>query len=168
MQGTLDYSRYLSAPSALAFVRESLGGFVAMQAYNTALVEAGGDILCKAWGTERMLEPYSELRKEGITTPFLVVVVTPLDWRVWVRVGGGGNAVGLSQEAAEAALQADEGIHERIAGAVLDTARVQSVFFPWKRNGVWCIMCRIAVQVYNTLEDYEKLAQAVVAINKQK
>jgi hypothetical protein len=168
VQGTLDYSRYLSAPSALDFVKGSLGGFAAMQAYNTALVEAGADTLCKAWGTERMLEPYSELRKEGITTPFLVVVVTPLDWRVWVRVGGGGNAVGLTQEAAEAALQADEGIHERIAGAVLANSRVQSVFFPWKRGGVWCIMCRIAVQVYNTLEDYDTLAQAVIAINQQK
>jgi selenocysteine lyase/cysteine desulfurase len=167
MQGTLDYSRYLSAPAALSFVAEHLGGWGAMQAYNSSLVEAGAEVLEAAWGgLGRMLEPAAELGREGISTPFLAVLVTPLEWRAWAVRSNGAGVAGLPEEEALAALLEDEGLSERIACAVHDVGRVQSVFYRWQVGGQHRIVCRIAAQVYNSLEDYRALAQAVLAVHR--
>ena len=166
MQGTLDYSRYLSAPASIKFVNESLGGWENMQRYNSALVESGACVLESAWGQGRMLEPYETLKLEGITTPFLVVVLTPFNWKHWARMGDGVTGVeGLGESEAEAVLVEDQGIQERVANAVLQNSGVQSVFFTWKVSGEWKICCRIAAQVYNTLEDYTRLAHSVLEVH---
>jgi selenocysteine lyase/cysteine desulfurase len=167
MQGTLDYSRYLGAPAACEFVRRALGGWRAMQAHNAALVEAGAQVLEARWGgLGRMLEPAAALAAEGVAVPFLAVVVTPLAWRQWaVQRDGVSSVAGLGEAEALAAALADEGLSERIARAVLAQARVQSVFYLWRVGAAHVLVCRIAAQVYNTLEDYGVLAEAVLAVH---
>jgi isopenicillin-N epimerase len=164
MQGTNDQSRYLSAADGVAFVGRELGGFAAMQRYNTDLVRLGARILCDAWGTA----PMNPL---GMTAPFLVPVEVPINWRAWVRrpapagspAGAEGpNALGLGEEEAEAALAADEGFNERLANAVFFAQGIQSVFYPWRVGGRTRLWCRISAQVYNTPEDYRRLARAVL------
>ena len=167
MQGTLDYSRYLGAPRACEFVRRELGGWRSVQDYNAALVEAGAQVLEGRWGgLGRMLEPAAALAAEGVTVPFLAVVVTPLAWRQWaVQRDGVSSVAGLGEAEALAAALADEGLGERIARAVLAQARVQSVFYLWRVGAAHVLVCRIAAQVYNTLEDYGVLAEAVLAVH---
>ncbi len=146
-----------------------------MQAYNTALVKIGGDILCNAWKTERLLPI-------AIAAPFLCPIELPLNWKKWVvvrgvgGVGGGGGAGGdndttttvkdattcKTEEEAEAALAADEGFNERIANAVFFGYGVQCTVFPWKVNGKMRVYTRISAQVYNTPDDYRKYAAAVL------
>ena len=180
MQGTLDYSRYLSAPAAMDFVARELGGWRAMQAHNAALVEAGAALLEDAWanagecarargGPRRLLEPYAALRAEGAAAPFLVVLLSPLDWRAWTARAAGGavGLAGLSDAEAEAAIDADDELPERIANAVLAVSGVQSVFFRWRVGGANRIMCRIAAQVYNGIEDYQRLAEAVLRVHAE-
>jgi isopenicillin-N epimerase len=158
MQGTMDYSRYISLPFALGWVERELGGWPAVRVYNSGLVSAGADVLCAAWGTTRLLPP-------ALCAPFLVVVETPLDWRVWGRTGGG-NLVGLPLEEAEAALAADEGFNERIAGAIFESERMQTVFFSWRVGGRMRVFTRISGQVYNVIGEYEQFAAAVLALPK--
>lgn len=171
MQGTLDYARYLSAAAGAEFVDTHLGGFEAMRASNIALAEAGARILEESWwsGSKdtvkslRILPPSAY--SEGLCVPFLAVVRSPFDWRAWVRCADGKDARKLDLESALAALEADGGVPERCANAVLaQTGRVQSVFFPWEYGGEIAIWCRISAQVYNVVEDYEKLARAVAAV----
>jgi selenocysteine lyase/cysteine desulfurase len=169
MQGTNDQSRYLSASDGIAFVKERLGGFESMRAYNHAMVEAGARILCEAWGTERAFPAQ-------LCAPFLVMLEAPLDWRKWVRrsvttTAADGSttthevdASGLSEDEAVAALHADEGLNERIANAVFDRCGAQSVFFPWKHDGKMKLFNRISAQVYNTEDDYRKLARCVLEL----
>lgn len=173
MQGTLDYSRYLSAAAGAAFVAAQLGGFSAMQVANTALVQAGARILEEAWwGKALPGAPPRDLRllspaaiAEGLTAPFLQVVRTPLDWRAWVRGADGRDVRSLDDAAARAALLADGGLSDRFGNAVLaQPGRVQSVFFPWEYGGDIVIWCRISAQVYNTVAEYETLAAAVSVI----
>ena len=71
----------------------------------------------------------------------------------------------LGEAQALAAAVADEGLSERISCAVLAQSRVQSVFYLWQVGGQHVIVCRIAAQVYNTLEDYATLARAVLAVH---
>ena len=73
------------------------------------------------------------------------------------RRGGGGEGDGREARGV--------GVPERCANAVLaQVGRVQSVFFPWEYGGEIAIWCRISAQVYNVVEDYEKLARAVAAV----
>ena len=162
MQGTNDQSRLLASTEALRFVEERLGGFGRMRAYNSALATAGSALIAKAWGTRTLL---TEPAHVVLGSPFLVVIECPLNWRKWVRLpaaSGGGDASGLGEAAAESALAADEGFNERVACAVLFGYGVSSVFFPWRHDGKTKLWCRVSAQVYNVLQDYETLAQAVL------
>lgn len=164
MQGTNDQSRYLSAADGIAFLQERLGGFAAMQEYNASLASAGADILCSAWGTSRAIP-------SDMCAPFLVMLEAPLNWRKWVRRtlpdGTEGDVTGLPEAEAVAAMRADEGLNERIANAIFYRAGIQSVFFPWEHGGRVCLFNRISAQVYNTEEDYRKLAAAVLALKAE-
>jgi len=170
MQGTLDYSRYLSAPAALRWVDEALGGWAAVHAHNAALASEGARLLAAAWGgARRLVEPAARVEQEGLRTPFLVAVVTPLQWRSWVVRGDGGarGVWGLPEAEADAAREADAGLNERLANAVLAEANVQSVFFPWRVGGEVVIANRISANVYNTIEEYERLAAAVLRVHEK-
>jgi isopenicillin-N epimerase len=167
MQGTLDYSRYLSAPAVLAWVEEALGGWESVHAHNAALAREGAAVLAAAWGgAPHLLEPAARVEAEGLRAPFLAAVVTPLQWRTWVvRQGGAQGVWGLPEGEALAAMDADAGLNERMANAVLAEANIQSVFFPWRVGGATVVANRISANVYNTLEEYERLAAAVLRVH---
>lgn len=143
MQGTNDQSRYLSAPVALDFMKNQLGGVQAMRDHNRRLALAAAALLRKAWGTEgSYLVPQQPV---DLTAPFLIPVELPLDWKVWTRVkpstaagaaaAAETDATRLSDADAEAALWADDGFNERIATAIFKGYRVQPQTFAWKVNG---------------------------------
>ena len=167
MQGTNDQSRLLATGAALRFCEARLGGFAAMRAYNSALVDAGAQLLCAAWGTRRMYDA-------SLSAPFLAVVEVPLDWRRWVRVAptgaagaAAGNAVRMEPAAALAALDADEGFAERISEAVLFGYGINGVFWAWTVNGEKRLFTRVSAQCYNVLEDYAALAVAVLDLARK-
>lgn len=175
MQGTLDYSRYLSAMAGVSFATTALGGFKAIQNANTALAEAGARILEEAWWGKKILPGKTlprDLRllspdaiTEGLSTPFLAVIRTPLNWRAWVRDSEGHDVQSIDDTQARAALLSDSGLPERISNACLkQPGRVQSVFYAWAYGNDVTIWCRISAQVYNTIEDYQALAHAVNAL----
>jgi selenocysteine lyase/cysteine desulfurase len=168
MQGTMDYSRYLSAPAALRWVDEKLGGWAAMHAHNVALATAGAEALSAAWGgAARLVEPAASAEAEGLRAPFLVATVTPLRWRSWVlnKDGARGAAADVPEADAGPLFDADYALNERIAGAVLAAGGGQSVFFPWRIGPAWVIVNRISANVYNTLEEYERLAAVVLRVH---
>lgn len=177
MQGTNDQSRYLSSPRGIDFITNYLGGIENMRNYNTTLVNYGAYILGQAWGTERLIA-------EGpCAAPFLATIECPINWRKWVRrtvnstttdingqilnVKKEVDASDLSETEAEAALQADEGLNERIANAIFFGYQIQSVFYPWQVDGKIRLWCRISAQVYNTPNEYRKLAYAVLDLKQR-
>lgn len=163
MQGTRDESRFMSLPAALAFIDAELGGVATMRAYNSALARAAAAALVAAWGTSTLLP-------RELAAPYVAVVETPLDFRYFLAssVAGtlppGMTAARLSEAEAQALAAGDGGINERVAEAVRAAGRVQSMFFYWVVAGVGRIYCRISAQVYNTLDDYAVLADAVLAV----
>lgn len=160
MQGTNDQSRYLSAPFALQWVQDRLGGWQQVRDYNSTLARTAADMLCARWGTGVLLPA-------SLSAPFLICIEYPLDWKVWVRTSEGRNCAGWSDEQAEAALAKDEGYNERVATALFHGWRLQSQAFTWKVGGKVRLYCRISAQVYNCMEDYERLAQAVLELKQQ-
>lgn len=54
--GTKDYSPFLAMGDALDFREQALGGDKAIMTYMHELASAGGDILAKAWGTEKLVD----------------------------------------------------------------------------------------------------------------
>jgi isopenicillin-N epimerase len=167
MQGTLDYCRYLSAPEVLPWVDAALGGWARVAEHNAALASAGAEALAAAWGgARRLVEPAARVEAEGLRTPFLVAVVSPLQWRSWVvRRDGGRGAWGLPEARAREELDADAGLNERLANAVLAAGGGQSVFFPWPVGDEVVVANRISANVYNTVEEYERLAAAVLRVH---
>lgn len=164
-QGTNDQSRYLSVEAAFRFVEEQLGGWAPMRAYNTALARSIAGMLVDKWQTRYMLPP-------ELSAPFTVAVELPLDYRRFVRVPVRGpdgsptseqmDATGLSDAEAEAAAAVDADINERVATMIFRASAVQTMCFLWKFEGRLRLWCRVSAQVYSTMEDYERLADAVL------
>ena len=159
MQGTGDYSRYLSLPYALAFLRDTVGGERAMREYNSSLARAGAQFCAHAWGTETLLPPGAD---PSLCAPFLVPVRTPFDVRAFLTSP---NAGALTHEEAAAAADADDGLNERVATAIFTHSRIQVQVVWWRSSAVpggqGALFTRLSAQVYNTLDDYKKLAKAV-------
>jgi isopenicillin-N epimerase len=155
MQGTADFSRALTAPAALAFMRDEIG-VAAMRAYNTRLCAAATARLCALWGTAPLLPA-------DLAAPFMRSIETPLDWRAFLDAppapGAAGEAAALA-----AALADTEAVNQRVAGAVFRNAGVQGQFAFWVVAGRGAVYCRISCQVYNVMEDYERLGAAVLAL----
>lgn len=166
-QGTNDQSRYLSFHAALQFVDERLGGLRGMRDYNTAMARCASALLVDAWKTGYLTPP-------ELTPPFLVAVALPFDYRAFVRVperkadgtltGRATNALGLSGREAQAAAAADGDLNERVATLIWRASGVQPMCFLWKFGGEPRLWCRVSAQVYTTLDDYARLADAVLQL----
>ena len=44
---------------------------------------------------------------------------------------------------------------------------VQAVFFPWVSGGEVVLWCRVSAAPYNVVEDYERLARAVLEVKRE-
>ena len=154
MQGTADFSRALAVPAALDFMHKEIG-LEAMRAYNSRLCEAATERLCALWGTRPLLPP-------SLAAPFMRSIEAPLDFRRFIQPPPPAGA----DEAAllDAALADTEGINQRVAGAIFHEAGVQGQFALWVVGGRGAIYSRISCQVYNVMEDYERLGAAVLAL----
>lgn len=174
MQGTNDFSRYWAVPAALGFIADTLGGLRPMREYNSSLVRAGAQLCSARWGTSTLLPPTADVR---LCAPFLVPVRTPFDVRDWLAVEG---AKDLTPEQAADAADSDDGLNERVSFAILQHARIQAQCVWWRLtphsapgDGIaagtrrpdhqshGAIFIRLSAQVYNVLDDYARLAQAV-------
>ena len=166
MQGTGDFSRYLSIPAALSFMTDTpLGGIKAMREYNSALVKAGGQLCAAAWGTETLLPPGAH---PDLCAPFMLPVRMPFDVRKFLLCDG---AAGLSDAAAADAADGDDGLNERVSNAIYVRTNVQAQTVWWRSGavpgGCGALFIRLSAQVYNTLDDYRRLAAAVTALARE-
>jgi len=154
MQGTADFSRALTVPAALDFMQREIG-VPAMRAYNVRLCEAATARLCALWGT-------SPLLPAEMSAPFMRSIEAPLDYRRFIQPP---PPAGADEPALlDAALADAEGINQRVAGTIFHEAGVQGQFAFWVVGGRGAIYSRISCQVYNVMEDYERLGAAVLAL----
>lgn len=156
MQGTADFSRALAVPAALDFMRRELG-VEAMRAYNSALCDAATARLCALWGTAPLLP-------QCLAAPFMRSIETPLDWRKFAADAppGGDEAARLA-----AAVADPEVINQTVAGAIFTDAGVQGQFAFWVVGGRPAIYSRISTQVYSTMDDFERLGEAVLSLHRR-
>ncbi|KAI8473176.1 MAG: PLP-dependent transferase [Monoraphidium minutum] len=156
--GTTDPTPWLCVPACLAAV-ERLGGFAAVAAYNHALVCAAAELLRARWGVR---EPALGARRDGGGTAGLAAVALPApllappppdgDGAPAAAGAGGGGGGGLLPCTPEGAQRLQR--HLRAAWRVeVPVACVE--------GRLWC---RVSAQVYNTLPQYEKLAEAVAQL----
>jgi len=133
--GTADMSAVLCIPAAIRFMDELFpGGWPEIRRRNRELALAARAMLCRRLGGE---PPAPESMIGSIAT-------VPLRWRT----------------EAEAAIPTRH--HDALQDRLIERWRIQSpiVLFPLGSNTRWV---RVSGQVYNTLAEYEYLAQALVA-----
>ncbi|OZJ03109.1 hypothetical protein BZG36_03374 [Bifiguratus adelaidae] len=132
--GTLDYSNYMSIFSALEY-RKKIGGEERIQTYCHDLAIRGAQYLSKLFGT-RYIE-----NEEGTLTASMCNVQLPLT---------------VSTE--------DDVLFNKGLQYMVDTLLLEFKCFasPYRHAGHWWIRC--CVQVYNELEDFEKLGKALQII----
>jgi isopenicillin-N epimerase len=181
MQGTGDFSRYMSVPAALAYatgrdyaaldagtgeptpVPTPLGSTGAVREYNAAVVRAGAALCAAAWGTGTLLPAGAD---PSLCAPFMVPVRLPLDVRAFLT--GVADPAALDHGAAADAADADDGLNERASVAIWRRSRVQAQVVWWRCSsapgGRGALYVRLSGQVYNTLDDYRALADAVTAL----
>jgi selenocysteine lyase/cysteine desulfurase len=169
MQGTNEQSRYISVPAAFQFITEKCAGMSTMRRYNTALATEAANQLVHMWKT-RLLVPHH------LSAPFLRVILTPIDFRPFLAIfqskealkaAGFGEATrprDLDSHVALKLASNDNQLNEAVAQAIFKDTGIQGQFFLWVVNGTARLYCRISAQVYNTLEDYNALGEAVLRL----
>jgi hypothetical protein len=116
-------------------------------------------MLCRLWGTAPLLPP-------SLSAPFLRAIETPLEYRRFLtaHVEGGRPIESISEEEGAALGAADPGINERVATEIFAATGIQGQFVFWVAGGRGCVYCRISSQVYNMMDDYRRLGEAVLAL----
>jgi isopenicillin-N epimerase len=179
MVGTNDQSRLLAVPKALSFFLDKhddtgLGGYDAVFEYNHNLCLAATDMLCKMWGTKPLLP------NEHMSAAYMRSIETPLDYRYFLTAVREGhcNLETLSDGEGINLAMTDGSINERVATEIFKMSGIQGqiVFWPTtvevtdeatgekKKATIGRIYSRISCQVYNCLEDYRKLGEAVLEL----
>jgi selenocysteine lyase/cysteine desulfurase len=133
-QGTTTYSQYLALGAALDF-RQAIGGETAIMDYIHATAVQGGALLAKAWGTEVL---FADTRMFGA----LVDVRVPTT--------NATLALLIAQQLLESTVGFSTFVPVYDIGVV---GGVEGVFY-----------ARVSAQIYTELSDFQKLADAVLAI----
>lgn len=160
MQGTLDDTAFLSVPAALAFAEQVGGGVASIAAENKALVSWAAEMLVKRWGTELLVPLERCCSMAVIRCPFEATVKTAVESRAAAANGG-------EEEAGDAAaVAAGAGAKENLFKLVWEQYNIVVPTIPMpSADGVWC---RISAQLYNTKEDYLKLADAILQLKAER
>ncbi len=130
--GTDDYTGFAAVPDALRFMASLEGSWDALMARNHALVLAGRRLLCDALGTE----PAVPERMLGA----MATVVVP-----GAGLPSGGTAPGRYEDPLQERLVERHGIQVPV----------------WSLPSAGLRLLRISAQAYNSIEQYEYLADAL-------
>lgn len=137
-QGTDDNSQYYTAQAALKFYQD-IGGHTVISQYNTELATRAADLLVSKWGTKHYPLP------DDMKAPFMRQIRLP----------------DLKKYPNEAT---DEMVDKKsLMKDVWHRFKVQALFFQQERQP-WV---RISAAVYNTIEDYKKLADAILTLKAE-
>ena len=137
LQGTLDHTPYMVTKDAIAFYNDA-GGMEKIVAYNSSIVDRAADMLAQKWCTRRFPIP------KEMEAPFMKLVELP-DIKTHP----------IPDEALQAPF-GDSDLH-----TVLFTDHDVTTTAMYVEGRHWI---RISGQIYNTMEHYEKLAEAVLKL----
>lgn len=140
-QGTRDESTYYCSTEALGFYQD-IGGHEKISDYCKKLATEGAELLVRKWKTSQFPLP------ESMVAPFLRLVRLPDLKKYPAFVAPKDDFRNMIRDI------------EELTKDVWDRFQIQSVFVsvndqPW---------CRISASVYNVIEDYEKLADAILTL----
>lgn len=137
-QGTDDNSQYYTAKAAVQFCQD-VGGHNAIAQYNTELVTRAADLLVSKWGTKQYPLP------DEMKAPFMRQIRLP-DLQKYPN-------------------EAKDGMFDKesLMRDVWHRFKIQALFFQ-QEGQPWI---RMSTMVYNTIEDYKKLADAILTLKAE-
>jgi selenocysteine lyase/cysteine desulfurase len=138
MRGTFDQTSWYVVDDCIKFYEIILGGLESITKYNTNLIERAVDFLCDKWSTKRNDIP------KFLEAPFMRLIKMP-KMKSYMR--------GINDEETT-------NVCVKLIRDILDKFNVVSCMVCVQGE----IFCRISCFVYNKMEDYEKLGEAVQAL----
>ncbi|XP_045213671.1 uncharacterized protein LOC123564270 [Mercenaria mercenaria] len=144
-EGTKDDTPFICSADAIDFYNR-IGGMEKVVQYNSALLTKGIAYLEEKWGTKRLAIP------ECMTAPCLRVIHLPF-------IPGFTDCLG--QEATEMFSKKKSLELQKL---ILDRFDIQIAVLALEGK----LMARVAAQVYNTMEDFIKLGEAVLGLSERK
>lgn len=165
-QGTRDETAFCCVPTALTLYRGL--GVDRIYEHNSRLVEVASQNLATAWNSEILAPP-------SLRGAFMAAVRLPLPFGNSMSSGNSGeianNTYGLSAASAAAAVESSSATvdrwmlsplgHEVLHDLLQSDYQIEYVKLFNFGKRVWV---RIACQIYNEIEDYVRLGEAVLAV----
>ena len=138
MRGTFDQTSWYVVDDCIKFYEIILGGLELISEYNINLIEKAVDYLCKQWNTKRNDVP------KNLEAPFMKLIKLP-KMKSYTRGVNGEETTNMCV---------------KLIRDILDKFNVVSCMVCVQEE----MFCRISCFVYNKMEDYEKLGEAVLAL----
>ena len=138
MRGTFDQTSWYVVEDCLKFYEVILGGLANVTAYNSRLISEAADLLCKEWKTIKLEMPAS------LEAPFMKLIKLPM-LRSYMKGDTDAETIETSV---------------RLIRDILDKFNVVSCIVCVQSE----LYCRISCFVYNKMEDYVALKDAVLSL----
>jgi selenocysteine lyase/cysteine desulfurase len=172
MVGTRDYIPYFTIHASIDFIDNVIGGFDVLKRKNSKLMADAIELFKLKWKTDPISPILNYCSSDDdsdsptlLCAPFLLTIELPFSYADYVKVFSESFASPMKFESKleEELVQmtSHEGLN--LMQHLYQKYRIQTITFHG-RSKFWA---RISVQIYNSISDYEALAQAILDIKKQ-